>query len=85
MYLEAIVAGLESVRAVPGRMEAVDRGQPFHVIVDYAHTPGSLEAVAGLGRVAVQRGAQQLDLDLLAGVVALDAGGDDEQPVSADQ
>jgi UDP-N-acetylmuramoyl-L-alanyl-D-glutamate--2,6-diaminopimelate ligase len=42
---EAIRRGLESVRGVPGRFESVDAGQPFHVIVDYAHKPGALENV----------------------------------------
>jgi UDP-N-acetylmuramoyl-L-alanyl-D-glutamate--2,6-diaminopimelate ligase len=41
----AIRRGLESVRGVPGRFESVDAGQPFHVIVDYAHKPGALENV----------------------------------------
>ena len=36
----AIRAGLESVERVPGRMETVDAGQPFGVVVDFAHTPG---------------------------------------------
>ncbi len=40
---DAIARGIESVRGVPGRFEAVDEGQPFSVIVDYAHTPDSLE------------------------------------------
>jgi UDP-N-acetylmuramoyl-L-alanyl-D-glutamate--2,6-diaminopimelate ligase len=44
--LERVAAGLGELRGVPGRMEAVDLGQPFHVVIDYAHTPGSLEAVA---------------------------------------
>jgi UDP-N-acetylmuramyl-tripeptide synthetase len=38
----AIAAGLESVRSVPGRLEPVDQGQPFQVLVDYAHTPDAL-------------------------------------------
>jgi UDP-N-acetylmuramoyl-L-alanyl-D-glutamate--2,6-diaminopimelate ligase len=42
---DAIRRGLESVRGVPGRFESVDAGQPFHVIVDYAHKPGALENV----------------------------------------
>jgi UDP-N-acetylmuramoyl-L-alanyl-D-glutamate--2,6-diaminopimelate ligase len=42
---EAIVRGLESVRGVPGRFEAIDEGQPFEVIVDYAHKPQALETV----------------------------------------
>jgi UDP-N-acetylmuramoyl-L-alanyl-D-glutamate--2,6-diaminopimelate ligase len=42
---DAIVRGLESVRGVPGRFEEVDEGQPFTVLVDYAHKPGSLESV----------------------------------------
>jgi len=44
--LETVAAGLGELRGVPGRMEAVDRGQPFDVIVDYAHTSGSLDAIA---------------------------------------
>jgi UDP-N-acetylmuramoyl-L-alanyl-D-glutamate--2,6-diaminopimelate ligase len=42
---DAIVAGLEAVSAVPGRMEVVDAGQPFGVVVDYAHTAEALDAV----------------------------------------
>ena len=39
----AIATGIESVKGVPGRFEPVDEGQPFAVVVDYAHTPDSLE------------------------------------------
>jgi len=42
---EAIARGLESVRGVPGRFEAIDEGQPFEVIVDYAHKPVALETL----------------------------------------
>ena len=38
-----IARGLSSADPVPGRFEAVDAGQPFAVIVDYAHTPDGLE------------------------------------------
>jgi UDP-N-acetylmuramoyl-L-alanyl-D-glutamate--2,6-diaminopimelate ligase len=44
----AVRAGLESVEGVPGRMERVDAGQPFAVVIDYAHSPASLEAVLGI-------------------------------------
>jgi UDP-N-acetylmuramoyl-L-alanyl-D-glutamate--2,6-diaminopimelate ligase len=40
--VDAIARGIKSMKAVPGRMEKVDEGQPFGVIVDYAHTEGSL-------------------------------------------
>ncbi|MGC2192093.1 MAG: cyanophycin synthetase, partial [Candidatus Dormiibacterota bacterium] len=40
--LPALAGGLAELRAVPGRMEAVDLGQPFAVVVDYAHTPAAL-------------------------------------------
>jgi UDP-N-acetylmuramoyl-L-alanyl-D-glutamate--2,6-diaminopimelate ligase len=46
----AIKRGIESVRGVPGRFEAIDEGQPFTVIVDYAHTPDSLENVLRAAR-----------------------------------
>ncbi len=40
---DAIWEGIVSVKSVPGRFERVDVGQPFMVIVDYAHTPDALE------------------------------------------
>ena len=56
----AIVAGLAATRAVPGRLERVDAGQDFTVLVDYAHTPDALatvlrdaRALAGSARVVV--------------------------------
>ncbi len=39
------VAALPDSARVPGRFEPVDEGQPFAVLVDYAHTPDSLENV----------------------------------------
>ncbi len=47
---EAIARGLESLRGVPGRFEAVDEGQPFEVVVDYSHKPGALENVLRAAR-----------------------------------
>ena len=41
--LETVVRGLEAAPQVPGRLERVEAGQQFSVIVDYAHTPDSLE------------------------------------------
>ena len=56
----AVATGLSSLVSVPGRNESVDRGQPFTVLVDYAHTPDGLEQalssarrLAGPGRVVV--------------------------------
>jgi UDP-N-acetylmuramoyl-L-alanyl-D-glutamate--2,6-diaminopimelate ligase len=40
-----VVAGLESLTHVPGRMQRVDLGQPFGVVIDYAHSPKSLQLV----------------------------------------
>ncbi|HVI37489.1 MAG TPA: cyanophycin synthetase, partial [Gaiellales bacterium] len=48
--LEEAVAALASFRAAPGRFEPVDEGQPFPVVVDYAHTPDSLENVLTAAR-----------------------------------
>jgi len=46
----AIVAGLAEAGRVPGRFEPVDEGQEFGVLVDYAHTPDSLENVLRAAR-----------------------------------
>lgn len=56
---DIVRAALASVEGVPGRMERVDCGQPFGVIVDYAHSPASLEKV----------------LDVLAPMAAAGGGG----------
>ncbi len=42
--LAEIVRALEAAEHVPGRLERIDCGQPFHVFVDFAHTPAALEA-----------------------------------------
>ena len=46
----AIVTGLAATPPVPGRMEVVDAGQPFTVIVDYAHTPDGLRRLLEAAR-----------------------------------
>lgn len=46
----AIAAGLSAVEGVPGRFEPVDEGQPFTVVVDYAHTPDGLAQALGAAR-----------------------------------
>ncbi|RPA63454.1 UDP-N-acetylmuramoyl-L-alanyl-D-glutamate--2,6-diaminopimelate ligase [Gordonia oryzae] len=67
----AVAAGVSATEAatalaqvsVPGRLERVDRGQPFLAIVDYAHKPGALDAVLSTlraqsaGRIGVVVGA----------------------------
>jgi UDP-N-acetylmuramoyl-L-alanyl-D-glutamate--2,6-diaminopimelate ligase len=53
--LDTAVAGLEALAGVPGRFERVDAGQPFTVLVDYAHTPDSLDNVLRAAR-AVTKG-----------------------------
>jgi UDP-N-acetylmuramoyl-L-alanyl-D-glutamate--2,6-diaminopimelate ligase len=47
---EAVRAGIASLQGVPGRFEPVDAGQPFTVLVDYAHTPDSLQNVLTAAR-----------------------------------
>src|SRR5262245_1766367 len=43
--LGAIKGGIEALRRVPGRLEPVDRGQDFRVLIDYAHTDDALRKV----------------------------------------
>jgi UDP-N-acetylmuramoyl-L-alanyl-D-glutamate--2,6-diaminopimelate ligase len=47
---ETIAAGLAQCRAVPGRFERIDEGQPFGVVVDYAHTDDALKNAIAVAR-----------------------------------
>lgn len=42
---DQVVKGIDSLKTVPGRLERVEAGQSFEVVVDYAHTPDALENV----------------------------------------
>jgi UDP-N-acetylmuramoyl-L-alanyl-D-glutamate--2,6-diaminopimelate ligase len=53
----AVRDGLAAVTVVPGRMERIEAGQPFGVIVDFAHSPASLQTVLDLlAPLAASRG-----------------------------
>lgn len=53
---EAVVTGLTDDVTVPGRLERVDGGQPFTVLVDYAHTPDALARVLDVARALAHDG-----------------------------
>jgi UDP-N-acetylmuramoyl-L-alanyl-D-glutamate--2,6-diaminopimelate ligase len=69
--LDAAAAALESARRVPGRFEPVEEGQEFGVLVDYAHTPDSLENVLASARELLEQAGGDGRL-----IVVFGAGGD---------
>jgi len=83
----AVAEGLSSVTSVPGRFEVIDCGQPFTVLVDYAHTPDSLtqalvaarqaaESRAAESRAAESRAADEQGVDPGRVLVVFGCGGD---------
>jgi UDP-N-acetylmuramoyl-L-alanyl-D-glutamate--2,6-diaminopimelate ligase len=81
----SVGAGLSALQMLSGRMERIDAGQPFLVVVDFAHTPNALKKAIGAaramtsddGRVIVVFGsAGKRDVDkrrLMAEIAARDA------------
>lgn len=55
--LEQIAAAISRFQQVPGRFERVDCGQPFTVVVDYAHTDDALRNLTRIARDFVSRGS----------------------------
>ncbi len=53
--IAVIKTALEQFQSVPGRFELVDCGQPFSIIVDYAHTPDGLENILKTAKQIAQR------------------------------
>lgn len=53
---ETIQEGLLNLKSVPGRMQFIDEGQPFSVVIDHAHTPDALEKLfAELKKLPIKR------------------------------
>jgi UDP-N-acetylmuramoyl-L-alanyl-D-glutamate--2,6-diaminopimelate ligase len=64
---KTIVRGIESLTHVPGRFERVDCGQPFTVVVDYAHTDDALRNLTALAREFVTRSGEHARVITLFG------------------
>jgi UDP-N-acetylmuramoyl-L-alanyl-D-glutamate--2,6-diaminopimelate ligase len=82
---DAISAGLAAVPPVPGRFEAIEEGQPFSVLVDFAHTPGALAQALNAARELANEGREASAEEASAGeagqgpgrvVLVFGAGGD---------
>ena len=54
LALEEVVAAIATLPSVPGRFQTVDEGQPFAVVVDYAHTDDALRNLIALARDLVR-------------------------------
>ncbi len=57
---DLVQAGLANLEPVPGRFESIDAGQPFDVVVDYAHTPDALGQVLESARGMIAPGNRVL-------------------------
>lgn len=68
---EAISSALKSITLIPGRMEFIEEGQPFKVVIDYAHEPMSLTALFNSLR--------KMTTGRIISVVGSDGGGRDIQ------
>jgi UDP-N-acetylmuramoyl-L-alanyl-D-glutamate--2,6-diaminopimelate ligase len=67
----AATAGVAAAPGAPGRLQRIDHGQPFEVLVDYAHTPDAVEEVIGTVRSLLGPDGRI--------IVVLGAGGDRDQ------
>jgi len=68
--LDRFVAGIESMKVIPGRLERVASSNPVKVFVDYAHTPKAIESVLQILRPLVGTGRLH---------IVFGAGGDRDQ------
>jgi UDP-N-acetylmuramoyl-L-alanyl-D-glutamate--2,6-diaminopimelate ligase len=76
---DALVASVPKLKPVPGRFQPVDAGQPFTVIVDYAHTDDALRNLTALARQLVtgsQALLEQKGSDLRRIITVFGCGGD---------
>ena len=62
LSLDQIAEGAAALPCVPGRFQTVDAGQPFTVVVDYAHTDDALRNLTVLAREFVRQRARVITL-----------------------
>jgi UDP-N-acetylmuramoyl-L-alanyl-D-glutamate--2,6-diaminopimelate ligase len=58
LHAAAALDGLGALKSVPGRFEYIEAGQPFAVVVDYAHTPDGVEVVLRAARQTVSEDSE---------------------------
>lgn len=68
-----IKTGLENLKVIPGRMEKIEAGQPFTVIVDYAHEETGMKALMEAGQSIKSAGSKVITL------LGAEGGGRDEK------
>ncbi len=69
---QVIARGLSELSVIPGRMERIETGQKFHVIVDYAHEETGMQALMDSAQDMVQKGNKIITL------LGAEGGGRDE-------
>lgn len=69
---QVIARGLSELSVIPGRMERIEAGQKFHVIVDYAHEETGMQALMDSAQDMVQKGSKIITL------LGAEGGGRDE-------
>ena len=69
---QVIARGLSELSVIPGRMERIEAGQKFHVIVDYAHEETGMQALMDSAQDMVQKGNKIITL------LGAEGGGRDE-------
>lgn len=60
MPLEEILPHTAHIQQVAGRIERICEGQPFNVIVDFAHTPDGMEKIMSYGRLITKEGCKMI-------------------------
>ena len=60
MPLEEILPHTGHIHQVAGRIERICEGQPFNVIVDFAHTPDGMEKIMSYGRLITKEGCKMI-------------------------
>ncbi|MEE3488343.1 MAG: UDP-N-acetylmuramoyl-L-alanyl-D-glutamate--2,6-diaminopimelate ligase [Bulleidia sp.] len=67
MSITQMLPNLRNIKQVEGRMERIDRGQPFNVLVDFAHTPDGIEKVCQFASAITPKGKRIIAITGSAG------------------